>query len=339
MPTIATINITTNSNKKYIIACDDSDSILQAGLREGIDLKYECSNGTCGACSAVLKSGEIKKISYHDYKIPQNKATENTFLMCCNTAVSDIEIYTQLQNEAKHIAVQNIQANIKNIEFLANTDIAILTLRMSRAKNLQYIAGQEAVLTFNDIQSIDYPIASCPCFRMELEFHIRKDDKDPFAKLLFDKKIKPKAKINIIGPKGIFRLNENSDRDISFIAWDIGFAPIRSVIEHNYDLDLGKKTKFYWGYPKKEQQPYLSKYPKSWCAIFDDYSYDFIACDYSNSESDYLLIAKNIFSSLDLNFVINSNVYLAAPANIVLCLVDLLLKSGLDKDKIIAFPV
>ncbi len=332
------ISITTHSNKKYTIECDDSDNILQAGLREGLNLKYECSNGTCGVCSAVLKSGEIKKISHHDYKIPQNKLDENAFLMCCNAAVSDIKIYTQLQNETKHIAIQNISAKVKNIEFLTNTDIAILTLRMSRAKNLQYIAGQEAILTFNGVKSIDYPIASCPCFRIELEFHIRKNNKDAFAKLLFTKKIKAKTKINITGPKGIFRLNENCELDITFIAWDIGFAPIRSVIEHNYDLDLGKKTKFYWAYPKNEQKPYLHKYAKSWCEIFDDYNYSFIACDF-NSENDYFLIAKNIFASINLDFVITSNVYLAAPAGIVIYLRKLLLQAGLDKDKIIAFPV
>src|SRR5215468_4979425 len=39
--------------------CGDDESILQAGLRQGLSLPYECATGTCGTCRARVASGEV----------------------------------------------------------------------------------------------------------------------------------------------------------------------------------------------------------------------------------------------------------------------------------------
>ena len=39
--------------------CDARESILHAGLRQGLNLPYECATGTCGTCRARLMSGDV----------------------------------------------------------------------------------------------------------------------------------------------------------------------------------------------------------------------------------------------------------------------------------------
>ncbi|RUM86701.1 MAG: oxidoreductase, partial [Candidatus Thioglobus sp.] len=46
-------NIQLKNNKRNF-ECSENDSILEGGLRHGLAMHYECSNGTCGACVAKL---------------------------------------------------------------------------------------------------------------------------------------------------------------------------------------------------------------------------------------------------------------------------------------------
>ena len=39
--------------------CCDGETILHAGLRQGLTLPYECATGTCGTCRARVVSGDV----------------------------------------------------------------------------------------------------------------------------------------------------------------------------------------------------------------------------------------------------------------------------------------
>ena len=327
------------SSKKYQFMCNDKEDILSAGLRAGVPLAYGCRNGNCGKCKAYLSSGEIKQLAFYDYQFSDAQKAQNMFLMCHCTASCDISIRTEMQNEIKHIPVQHINAKVKEIKIIGD-DLCILTLRTPRSNNLAFIAGQDALLSFEGYKSLNYPMASCPCEHKFIEFHIRYDTHDSFAKCLFAGEIKANTDIKIEGPRGIFRLNENSKNNLSFIAWDTGFAPIRSVIEHHYDLDLERSTDFYWAYPNYEKAPYLDKYAKSWQDLFGDYRYRKIACDFHcDMENDCKQIAEQIFANIDVKRTIKRDIYLAMPAYIVLYLSEMLIEAGTGQTKLIAFPM
>jgi 2-polyprenylphenol hydroxylase and related flavodoxin oxidoreductases len=195
-----------NHDRDY--ECSSNDSILEGGLRHGLAMHYECSNGTCGVCKAKLVDGEIKQIKHHDFALSDEEKDNGDFLMCCNSPASDIELELDLIGDVQSIQIQNIETKIKKIVFI-NDDLAIVSLRTPRSKTLQFMAGQDVELSFNGVKS-RYPLASCPCHGMELEFHIRNIDSDPFAQAIFSKKIKSKSVVDLEGPKGVFVLKESS---------------------------------------------------------------------------------------------------------------------------------
>ena len=45
-------------NRAYQFDTAHGEKILFAGLRQGIDLPYECATGTCGTCKTAVLSGE-----------------------------------------------------------------------------------------------------------------------------------------------------------------------------------------------------------------------------------------------------------------------------------------
>jgi CDP-4-dehydro-6-deoxyglucose reductase len=318
--------------------CCESDLILDAGLRHGLAMRYECSNGTCGVCKAKLIKGKIKKIKHHDYSLSAAEVDNHDFLMCCHAPRSDIEIKLDLIGDVRSIPLQKIQTKVKDIQFI-NDNMAIVKLRMPRSKTLQFMAGQDVELNFQGIIS-RYPIASCPCNAMELEFHIRRLDKDKFSQMIFSNAISIKTKIDLLGPKGIFVLKETSTKPMVFIAWDGGFAPIRSLIEHAFSLQMPNPVHFYWAYPASDLQPYFDNFAQAWRVVIDDYHYQPIACQFDrNTNNDCHKVARQIFESLDLDILNQSEVYISAPAEVLIYLGELLLENGLNEAQLIASPI
>ena len=326
------------NNHSIDYECHENDSILESGLRNGLSMQYMCQNGTCGECSAKLIKGEVVQFKHHDFVLSSNQKQNNEFLMCCNSPISNIDIDVDLIGDVKSIKTQNIDTKVKSI-IIANDDLCILTLRTPRSKVLQFMAGQDVELSFEGKTS-RYPIASCPCHGIELEFHIRKFDEDEFAGALFSASIKVKSNIKLEGPKGIFVLKEKSDRPMLFIAWDIGFAPIRSLIEHAFSLEMSNPVYLYWAYPEIKGPPYLENHANSWKLILDDYSYTKIACNFNIIDNNYYInIANSIYKSLDIDAVINSDVYISAPAEVIIYLSEMLLETDLNEKHLIASPI
>ena len=88
-------NVQLKKNKRHF-ECSENDSILEGGLRHGLSMHYECSNGTCGACIAKLVNGDVKQIQHHDFVLTEDQKKQGEFLMCCNTPVSDVALELEL---------------------------------------------------------------------------------------------------------------------------------------------------------------------------------------------------------------------------------------------------
>jgi len=329
-------NVKLKSQDKHY-ECSLNDSVLEGGLRHGLAMRYECSNGTCGVCKARLSSGNLKKIKHHDYSLSDDEMNNQEFLMCCHAPESDIELEVELIGDVKSIAIQTIQTKVKEINFVDN--MAIVTLRTPRSQTLQFMAGQDVELSFKGNTS-RYPIASCPCHGMELEFHIRHLEDDNFSRALFTKSIKSKSKVDLVGPKGVFVLKELSNKPMMFIAWDGGFAPIRSLVEHAFSLEMPNPVNFYWAYPSVDSKPYLDNHANSWQVVMEDYYYTSIACEFDrNSKNDCRQVAKQIFNALDLEVAKESDIYICAPAEVLIFLSELLLENGVDESQLIGSPI
>lgn len=318
--------------------CSDSDSILEGGLRHGLAMYYECSNGTCGVCKARLVKGSINKIKHHDYALSVDELDNQEFLMCCHAPSSELELEVDLIGDVRSIPVQEIQTKIKNIRFV-NDEMAIVSVRTPRSKTLQFMAGQDVELSFKGVVS-RYPIASCPCHGMELEFHIRNLKDNEFSQLIFSKQIKDKDKLDLTGPKGVFVLKEASTKPMVFVAWDGGFAPIRSLVEHAFSLEMSNPVHFYWAYPATDPAPYFDNHAQSWHAVMDEYYYQTIACEFDRSnKNDCHKVAKQIYDSLDHDIVNQSEVYISAPGEVLIYLGEFLLENGLNETQLIASPI
>ena len=249
---------------------EGADSILEAGLRGGLALNYGCSNGNCGLCKMRVVSGETRKIRHHDYTLTVAEKGIGYVLGCCHTAVSDVVLEADEAQGTADIPAQTIPLRLKRIE-RPNADILIVSTRTPRTSRLRFLAGQRATLRLDQIGSGFYPIASCPCDDMNLQFHIAVNADDPIANYLADT-ARTNEQLTLEGPSGSFVLNENSPRALVFIAEGIGFASVKGLIEHAMALDSAEQIYLFW-IAAGDEPPYLNNLCRAWNDALDNFSY------------------------------------------------------------------
>ena len=249
---------------------DGPDTILEAALRAGVPLNYGCSGGNCGLCKAKLISGQIKKTRFHDYVRTEADKNNGLVLMCSNTAVTDIVIEAAVAGGVQDIPFQQIPATVKSITKLT-PDTALLHLQTPRTNRLRFLAGQSATLTLGKSLKAELSMASCPCDDRNILFHVHRISGNVFSDYVFNK-LKNHEVVDIEGPQGEFILHEKSPRPLYFIAFDTGFAPIKSLIEHAMSLEAAEAINLYW-IGSAENSIYLPNVGRAWADALDNFNY------------------------------------------------------------------
>lgn len=315
-----------------------SETLLESALRSGLAVDYGCNNGKCGKCKAKLISGRVEKTAQHDYVFSARDKAQGYILTCSNSAVTDVTLETEEAVSVDDIPLQNITAKIKKIQQLNN--IIQLSLKLPRSQRLRFLAGQHIELRLDEhLQedgqpvSAEYSIASCPCEPGILEFHIPITKNDPFAEtiaqhFLSDTTLSNMRKheaVSLNGPHGNFVLNEDSPNSLIFIAWDTGFAPIRSLIEHAISLDKAESIHLYWLTTKVENH-YLNNLCRSWNDALDNFTYTPIV---SEPKIDRVTESLLLHLSVDHSHLLNFDLYIAAPGHLNQQIKPLLIEHGI----------
>ena len=168
------------------------------------------------------------------------------------------------------IPTQTIPLRLKRVD-RPNEDVLIVSTRTPRTNRLRFLAGQRATLSIDQVGSAFYPIASCPCDDMNLQFHIVQNRDDPVATYLAESAV-TNATLTLEGPTGSFVLNENSPRALVFITEGIGFASIKGLIEHAMALDCAEQIYLFW-IADGDAPPYLHNLCRSWNDALDNFEY------------------------------------------------------------------
>ena len=70
----------------------EAETLLDAGLRQGVALPFECRSGGCGACKATLIGGDVDFGAYQKRVLNDEERAGGKVLLCCATPLSDLEV-------------------------------------------------------------------------------------------------------------------------------------------------------------------------------------------------------------------------------------------------------
>jgi CDP-4-dehydro-6-deoxyglucose reductase len=254
----------------HVFEAEPSETLLDAGLRAGLNLDHGCATGGCGDCRARLIDGQTTPVRHADFAFSERERRDGAFLLCSHRATSDLVIEAHESSGPAEMPAQQVRAKVSRVERLQD-DVVQLTVRAPRSQGLRFLAGQAVTLAFEGIEPRSLPIASCPCDPVQLRFHVRRRDADPFTDLVFDE-LRRGHEVELLGPVGDFTLDEASWRPLVFIAWESGFAPVSSLIDHAIQKDINRSIDLYW-VSAIPQGHYLSNYCRAWRDVLDDFRY------------------------------------------------------------------
>ncbi|WP_078118678.1 2Fe-2S iron-sulfur cluster-binding protein [Thiosocius teredinicola] len=254
----------------HAFEAEPSETLLQAGLRAGLNLDHSCANGSCGECKARLIEGRIEPACHHDFRLTEAEKQAGVFLLCSNRADGDVEIEAHEAGTAAEIAEQHVRAKVSKVEQLQD-DVVQLTVRAPRSGGMSFLAGQGVLLRFDGMKPQLLSIASCPCDAIQLRFHLRRHAGDAFSDFVFNR-LRKGREVILQGPVGGFTLDEDSTRPMVMVAWESGFAPISSLVDHAIQKDENRSIDLYWlsSIPRGH---YLSNYCRAWRDALDDFRY------------------------------------------------------------------
>ena len=246
------------------------ETILEAALRAGRSPAFGCANGSCGECRARIVAGEVEPVRFHDYVIADAEKRAGYALLCSTAPRSDLVVESTEASGVDDITPQRVRARVARIEH-ASADHAVVHLKVRRARVLRYLAGQRVTVQFENGPARESWLASCPCDAVNLRFHVRRDPGEPFAGHVFGLS---GHNVNAVveGPTGGFVLDDNSPRALLFLAFDTGFAPVESLIEHAINLELDVPIRLVRVVPERGL-PYRHNYCRAWADALDDFDY------------------------------------------------------------------
>lgn len=93
---------------------------------------------------------------------------------------------------------------------------------------------------------------------------------DAFSQLLFGS-LKAQDSVEVEGPYGEFVLQDASTRPLIFVAFGVGFAPVKSLVQHAMSLDLAESIDLHW--LADEAGHYQNNLCRAWADALDNFTY------------------------------------------------------------------
>lgn len=227
------------------------ETILEAALREGYHLPYSCRNGACGTCKGKILTGRVEMGDYEPKALSAEERAEGKALFCRAVPLTDVVIEAREIGAAKDIVIRIMPCRVAKMERLA-PDVIALYLKLPQNERLQFLAGQYIDILLRDGRRRGFSLANAPHDDEFLQLHIRHVPGGAFSGYVFTE-MKEKALLRFEGPLGTFFLREGADepdaaqRPIILMAGGTGFAPMKSILEHMFNVGNPRPVHLFWG--------------------------------------------------------------------------------------------
>ncbi len=253
-------NLAVHPDERIIVTRSD-ETILDAGLREGLPMPFECRNGGCGVCKADLLYGEVHLQPFQESALTPAERAAGKILLCCAEPLSDVEVKYVPQLGPKALPMKQYQARVTRLEALSD-NVMRLYLRIEGGATLRFHAGQYINIVLADGAKRSFSFATAPHAADEIELHVRLVPGGRFTTEVFTS-MKVGDILRFEGPLGTFTLREDSDKPILFVAGSTGFAPVKSMLEHAFHKGLKRNMILYWGV-RSRHDLYLGALAEQW---------------------------------------------------------------------------
>ncbi len=244
--------------KKFSI--NNDETILEAALRNNVQLPFGCLSGNCGSCKGKVLEGEVDHGNPKPFVLSDEEKTQGFTLFCQSRAKSNLAVDTVTFGNNTH-PVKKLPSRVQSISKI-NPDVIILGLKTPSNQNFNFTSGQYIDIILKEGKRRSYSMANVSKGNNEIELHVRRMKEGTFTEYAFDK-MKVKDILRFEGPLGDFCFDYSTDKPVIFVASGTGFAPIKSILEQLFIDETNRELRLYWG-GRHPEDLYLADLAKDW---------------------------------------------------------------------------
>jgi CDP-4-dehydro-6-deoxyglucose reductase len=228
---------------------DTTETLLAAGIRQGIGLAYGCKDGACGSCKCKKIEGTVVHGVHQSKALSEEEEAQGLILTCCATAQSDLILESRQVTEAGAFPIKKMPVRVVSL-VKKSDDVMVIHLQLPATDVMQFHAGQYIEFLLRDGARRSYSMGNAPHTlepgAPKVELHIRHMPGGKFTDPVFTT-MKEKDILRVEGPYGSFFLREDSNKPMVLLASGTGFAPIKALIEHMQHKGITRPATLYWG--------------------------------------------------------------------------------------------
>lgn len=253
-----------------VVTAKAGETILEASLRQGLNLPYVCRDGACGACKGKIIKGAVSYGNYQESALTEEEKIKGMALFCCAQPLTDLYIECQEVNKTKRFPVRTMTFKVKEMRRVAQ-DVMVVELQPESNEQMHFIAGQYVAILQDDGSKRSFSIANAPHELGSMQLHIRLVEGGKFTGHVFDG-MKEGDVLQVEGPLGSFFLHDENEQPIIFMCGGTGFAPVKSMVEHAFKVGLKQQMVLYWG-GKSPDNFYMTELLEKWQQEHDNFKY------------------------------------------------------------------
>ena len=257
-----------------IFSADSTETLLAAGIRQGIGLPYGCKDGACGSCKCRKISGTVVHGEHQPKALSADEEAQGLILTCCSKAQSDVVLESRQVAEEGSFPIKKMPARVVSLEKKSD-DVMTVIMQLPATDVMQFHAGQYVEFLLRDGSRRSYSMANAPHTleptAPKVELHIRHMPGGKFTDVVFST-MKEKDILRIEGPYGSFYLRENSAAPLILLASGTGFAPIKALIEHMQHKGIKRPATLYWG-GRRPSDLYMNDWVEAQIKLMPNLSY------------------------------------------------------------------
>ncbi len=229
------------------VTCREDQTILEACLRQGVNLPHACTHGTCGTCKVEVLEGDVDQGEASAFALLDSEREEGKTLICVCKPQSDVTIEADVEEEEGVVfhPVKDFTATVVKLEDCAR-DIRKLTLKLDG--DIEMNPGQYVQVQIPG-QGVtrSWSVASPPASADTIELNIRKTPGGLGTEGWVFKDLAEGDQVALSGPYGRFFLREQRDEPAILIGGGTGLAPLKAMVRHVLETGTDHKLFLYHG--------------------------------------------------------------------------------------------
>ena len=250
--------------------CQAGETLLAAGLRHGYALPFGCQSGGCGSCRARLMSGRTTYPGGRAPALSEGEVAAGYVLMCLAHAESDVTLHLHQPPMLEQLRPRTWPVRVASHRQLSH-DVVGLTVKLPRGEPFRYLPGQYVDFLLPDGRRRSFSIAGASADGALLEFHLRVTPGGFFAHYVQDE-MPDRTILRFEGPLGAFYVRDESLRPAIFMAGGTGYAPIKAMLERQFERQATRPLHLFWG-ARASRDLYQDDLAREWAKAHRNFRY------------------------------------------------------------------